>query len=416
MNFNKTGASGMTIGLVVVVVVIVVAAGAYLALGTGGGSASTTNTTTSQGSGVTTTTTTTSSSISLSGTLNIAGSTLVFPLMSSWQFAFSQVYPNVVVNYNSIGSGAGISEITSKVVDIGATDAPLSSSQYAKLPATIVTVPESISAVVPAYNIPGIPNGLNFTGQVLAGIFLGNITMWNDPQIQALNPHTTLPNHAIQVFHRSDGSGTMYAFTQYLSDSSKEWATKVGFSTGSLAWPVGIGCKGNEGVAGCVETTQYSLAPLEIAYVVENPTLIQFGAVKNAAGNFIMPTLSTNPTTKVTSVDTSSISAAVTAGATGLPAGNAVWTPVSIINKIYNDTTATTAYPITTFTYLVTYQAQASQTQGNLVVQFLWWAVNSAQSAGAKIGYIPLPASVVALDDQTIKSITYNGAPLYTGS
>ena len=415
MNFYRTGASGTTIGIAVVVIVVIVAAGAYLAFGTGGGTTTTTTTTTNQMT-TTTTSTTSQTAIQLSGTLNIAGSTLVFPLMSSWQFAFSQVYPNVIVNYNSIGSGAGISEITSKVVDIGATDAPLSSTQYAALPATIVTIPESISAVVPAYNIPGIPDGLNFTGKVLVGIFLGNITMWNDPQIQALNPHTTLPNHAIQVFHRSDGSGTMYAFTQYLSDNSKQWAKNVGYSTGSLKWPVGIGCKGNEGVAGCVETTQYSIAPLEIAYVVENPSLIQFGAVENAAGNFIMPTLSTNPTTKVTTVDTSSISAAVSAGATGLPAGNAIWTPVSIINNIFNDTAATTAYPITTFTYLVTYQAQTSQTQGNLVVQFLWWAVNSAQSAGAKIGYIPLPASVVSLDDQTIKSITYNGAPLYAGS
>ncbi len=323
--------------------------------------------------------------------------------MSSWTFAYHQIQPGVTVNYNSIGSGGGIAQITAKTVDIGASDAPLSSAQYAALPATVVTVPESISAVVPAYNLPGIKNGLNFTGDVLARIFLGNITSWNDSAIAALNPRVTLPNHAITVVHRSDGSGTMYAFTNYLTDSNAQWKTKVGYSI-TPNWPTGLGCKGNEGVAGCIENTQYSIGPLEIAYAIENPSLISYGAVKNAAGNFVL-------------ANETNIGLAVQAGAsTGLPAGNATWTPVSIINNIYNDTSATHAYPITTFTYLVTYQKQASQVQGTLVVSFLWWAVNSGQQAGVNLGYIPLPSNVVSLDDTTIKSITYNGVPLCTPS
>jgi phosphate transport system substrate-binding protein len=339
----------------------------------------------------------------LEGTLNIAGSTLVFPLMNSWTFAYHQLYPGVTVNYNSIGSGGGIAQITARTVDIGATDAPLTSAQYSALPATVVTIPESISAVVPAYNLPGIKNGLKFTGDMLAKIFLGNITNWDDPAIASLNPGINLPDHAITVVHRSDGSGTMYAFTNFLADSNAQWRSEVGYSI-TPNWPTGIGCKGNEGVAGCIENTPYSIGPLEIAYVIENPSLISYGAVKNAAGNFILANLT-------------NIAAAAQSGASvGLPAGNAPWTHVSIIDNIFNDTSATNAYPITTFTYLVTYQQQTSKTQGILVVSFLWWAVNSGQQAGSSLGYIPLPQNVVTLDDATIKSITYNGIPICTPS
>lgn len=339
---------------------------------------------------------------SLKGTLNIAGSTLVFPLMSMWQFAFSQLCPDVIVNYNAIGSGGGISALTKRTVDIGATDAPLSSSQYAALPAPIVTIPESVSAVVPAYNIPGIGNGLNFTGDILARIFLGNITNWNDPAIKAINPNVPLPDHAIVVVHRSDGSGTMYAFTQFLSLSNQQWRKQVGYGL-TLNWPTGVGCKGNEGVAGCIENTPYSIGPLEIAYVIQNPSLIHYGAVMNAAHRFILANLT-------------NIAEAASEGASkGLPAGDAAWTSFSIINNIFNDTSAVNAYPITTFTYLITYKEQTDKNQGMLVVYFLWWVVNKAQNAGAKLGYAPLPPNVVALDDQTIKSITYNGSPLYSG-
>ena len=406
MKFERKGISTAVIGAIAVVVIIIVGAGAYIAASSGN------KTTTSTVTGtVTSTTTASASTLALSGTENIAGSTLVQPLMSSWTFAFQQIQPGAQVSYASVGSGAGITDITKQTVDVGATDAPLTSAQYAALPAgsTLVTIPESISAVVPAYNLPGISNGLDFTGSVLAQIFLGTITMWNDPQIQALNPSAALPAHAITVVHRSDGSGTMYAFTNFLTDSNAQWKSQVGYST-NPSWPTGLGCKGNEGVAGCIENTQYSIGPLEIAYALQNPSLISWGAVKNAAGNYITAT----GCASASNCTNSTIGAAVTAGASGLPAGNGVWTPVSIINNIYNDTAATNVYPITTFTYLVTYQAQSSLAKGELVANFLWWAVNHAQTAGVPLGYIPLPANVVTLDDATIQSLTAGGTSICT--
>jgi phosphate transport system substrate-binding protein len=405
MKFYKQ-AIGTAVVAAVVIVVAVAAAGAAYVLTSGSASTVT----------VTTTTTTQSTTHVPAATLNGAGSTLVFPLMSSWTFAYQQYTGTVTVNYQSVGSGAGITDVTKNTVDFGASDAPPSSAQYSAFPGQVVVIPESASAVVPAYNLPGLTgtgiasngNGLHFTGAILAKIFLGNITMWNDPAIAALNPGVTLPAHAITVVHRSDSSGTMFAFTNYLSDSSSAW--KNGPGTATLPnWPMGIGCKGNEGVAGCISNTQYSIGPLEIAYQIINPGLIAYGAVANAAGNYILANLS-------------NISAAVAAGAKGLPAGGATWTGVSIIDNIYSDATDANIYPVTTFTYLVVYQQQASQAQGTALVDFLWWVVNSAQGSagppatgGATLGYVPLPPNVVTLDDATIKSITYNGTPLYTG-
>lgn len=405
MNFYRTGASGTTIGLAVVVILVVAAAGAYLAFGAGGGSGSTTPSTAPH--------TTPTSGLLPAATINGGGGTLVFPLMSSWIFAYSQVQPNIQVNYASIGSGAGIAQITAGTLNFGESDAPLKSSQYTALPAgsTLLTVPISASAVVPAYNIPGIASTthLRFTGNVLSEIFYGTITTWNDPRIAALNPGVNLPTNEITVVHRSDGSGTMYAFTNYLSDSNSTWRSKVGYAT-SVNWPVGIGCKGNEGVAGCIANNQYSIGPLEIAYEITNAGSISYGSVQNHAGNFILANLT-------------NIQLAVQAGAkAGLPAGNAQWSNFSIINNIFNDSADAQIYPISTFTYALVYQnlgatyAGTSQAQAAAVVNFLWWVVNSGQNAGQKIGYPPLPANVVSADDTTLRSITYNGTPIYTGS
>ncbi|MDE1852165.1 MAG: phosphate ABC transporter substrate-binding protein PstS [Thaumarchaeota archaeon] len=398
MNLYKTGASTTTIGLVVVLIVVVVGAGAYVALNPGGGNSSTTSSSTSN---------TTTTSLGAPVTIQGAGSTLVYPLMSAWTFAYNQL-TNVQVNYASVGSGQGIASITAGTVNFGASDAPLTTSQYAALPSgtTLLTVPESDSGVVPAYNIPasaGLKAPLRFTGDVLAKIFLGNITMWNDPAIAALNPGVTLPVQAVKVVHRSDGSGTMFAFTNYLSDSNAYWKQHVG--TGTLPnWPTGLGCRGNEGVAGCIQNTPYSIGPLEIAYEIVNKGSISYGSVQNAAGTFVLANLT-------------NIAAGVTAGATGLPAGNAVWTKVSIINNIFNDTKDANIYPITTFTYFMVYQQQTGdQSKATATVNFIWWVVNSAQSAGSNLGYPALPANVVTLDDATINSITYNGTPIHTGS
>jgi phosphate transport system substrate-binding protein len=420
MKLYRTGASGTTIGLAVVLVVVVVGAGAYVALNPGRNT--TTTLISTQVSTVTSTSVSTSTMTSVStatsaylpaATVNGGGGTLVYPLMSSWVFAFTQAQPSIQINYASIGSGAGIAQITAGTLNFGESDAPLKSTQYAALPSgsTLLTVPISGSAVVPAYNIPGLASTthLNFTGNVLAEIFYGTITAWNDHRIAALNPKLTLPTNAITVIHRSDGSGTMYAFTNYLSDSNSTWKSKIGFAT-SVNWPAGIGCKGNEGVAGCIANTQYSVGALEIAYEITNKGLINYGAVQNHAGNFILANLT-------------NIQHAVQAGAAaGLPVGNAQWTGFSIIDKIYNDTADHYVYPITTFTYALVYQdlsgsyAGTSQAQATATVYFLWWIVNSGQGGGGNIGYPPLPANVVSLDDTTLKSITYNGTPVYAGS
>lgn len=397
---------------------VVVGAGAYIALNPSQPpvtSVVTTGVTSVHTSVVTSTVVSTATSPYLgAATVNGAGGTLVFPLMSSWQFAYTQVQPNIQVNYASVGSGAGIAQITAGTVNFGESDAPLKSSQYSALPSgsTLLTIPISDSGVVPAYNIPGIASTthLRFTGDVLAKIFLGTITMWNDPALVALNPGVTLPANAITVIHRSDGSGTMYAFTNYLSDSNSQWKSQVGYGT-SVNWPVGTGCKGNEGVAGCIQNNQNSIGPLEIAYQIQNPNLINYGSVANHAGTYVLANLT-------------NIALAVQAGGTvGLPAGNAQWTGFSIIDKIYNDSTDVNIYPITTFTYALVYEnlsasyaGTTSQAQATATVSFLWWVVNSGQSAGAKIGYPPLPANVVALDDNTLNLITYNGAAVHTGS
>jgi phosphate transport system substrate-binding protein len=349
------------------------------------------------------TSTATSTSSTLFVSLQGAGGTLVYPVMTYWTFGFNQISPNIQISYDAVGSGAGIKAITADSVNFGESDAPLTSAQYSALNSTLVTLPISASAVVPAYNLPGISNGLNFTGAVLARIFLGNITMWNDPAIQDLNPGVILPYHPIQVIHRSDGSGTMFAFTDYLSDSSSQWRTQVGKST-LPPWPVGLGCKGNEGVANCIANNQYSIGPLELSYEITDAGLISYGAVENAAGNFILANLSNAQL------------AVEAGGSTGLPAGNEEWTNVSIIDNIFNDTQATFAYPITTFTYALLYQQQTNDAAGEALVSFLWWIVNSGQDAGTSIGYVPLPANVVQLDDASLNSITFDGSLLHLQS
>jgi phosphate ABC transporter phosphate-binding protein len=279
----------------------------------------------------------------------------------------------------------------------------MTAAQYAAVPSTVLTIPESASAVVPAYNVPNISVHLNFTGAVLADIFLGKITNWNDSAIASLNPGVTLPNQAILTVHRSDGSGTMFAFTDYLCDASPQWAAGPGKGT-AVNWPVGKGAPKNAGVAAYIAETPYSIGPLEIAYEIQNPGQINYGAVQNAAGNYILANV------------TNTASALQAGASSGLPAGNATWTNVSIIDNIFNDTTATNAYPITTFTYILVYRQQTNYDKGAALVNFLTWIVNSAQTDGKGLGYVPLPSNVVAIDNTTIGMITYNGRPINAGT
>jgi phosphate ABC transporter phosphate-binding protein len=332
-------------------------------------------------------------------TLTGAGATFPFPLIDQWRYQYSILYPNIQINYQSIGSGAGIAQITAKTVDFGASDAPMSDVQYAKAPG-ILHIPETIGSVVPAYNLPGISTGLNFSGTVLADIFLGKVTTWNDPEITSLNPRVTLPAQSIFVVHRSDGSGTTFVWTSYLSDASSQWNSTYGRGT-SINWPVGLGAKGNEGVGGVIQGNKYSFGYLELAYTITQK--VTYGAVKNAAGNFVLANIT-------------SAAAAVNAAALNLPSGNASWSKVSIVDRIFSNTGATTAYPITSFTYLLVYQKQTDQNKGTALVNFLWWAIHSGQQYGPPLGYVPLPQNVVSLDEATIKSITYNGQTLYTGA
>jgi phosphate transport system substrate-binding protein len=334
--------------------------------------------------------------------------------MQTWASTYQLIQTKVSITYTPVGSGTGITYFQEQITNFGETDVPLSASNIAGLPSgtTALTVPISASAVVPAYNIKLtngtlMQNGLNFTGTVLANIFLGSIKTWNDPAILALQSpsiQALLPSASITVIHRSDSSGTMYAFTDYLSQASSTWNTQVGKSK-TPAWPVGLGYSLNSGVAAGIIQNPYSIGPLEIAYVLQNPGAIYFGTVQNAAGNFILPSVTT-------------AQAALTAGATNLPAGDnmAAWSSVSIIDNIFSDAAATNAYPITTMTYAIVYQNQDypssspfSAAQAAATVNFLHWIVNDGQVLGPNAGYVALPASIVAIDDTTLALVNYNG-------
>jgi phosphate transport system substrate-binding protein len=349
-------------------------------------------------------------------TVNGAGGTLVYPLMTVWIPAYGNAMPQVTVNYNPVGSGTGITNFQQGLVDFGESDAPMTAAQYSGLPSgtTAITIPISASAVVPAYNVQLnngsiCQNGLNFTGAVLANIFMGTITKWNDAQIQNLQSPSVaaqLPNTQIVCVHRSDGSGTMFAFTDFLYDTSPQWKSTVGTpSTSSSIWPVLpgelLGSK-NAGVAADIAGNNGAIGPLEIAYILENTgqTNIFYGTVQNAAGNYIL-------------ANVSNIAAALSAGGSSLPAGNESWTTVSIIDNTYNNSTATTIYPIVTLTYALVYQVQTDAARGPAVVSFLQWILTpSAQNLGTGLGYVPLPANIVANGNASLRLITYNGKPI----
>lgn len=336
-------------------------------------------------------------------TLNGAGATFPFPLIDKWIAEYYKIKQNTQINYQSIGSGGGIRQYTVKTVDFGATDAPLTEEQIANATNTL-HIPETIGGVVPTYNLPDIASGLKFSGAVLSDIFLGKITKWNDTQLQALNPSANLPSQDIIVVHRSDGSGTTFVWTNYLSDVSSEWRTTVGKST-SVNWPTGLGGKGNEGVAGLVSQNPYSIGYVEFIYAKNNN--LPWGYVQNAAGEFVEPSLQ-------------SFAAASSAAAVTLPSGDQSWSTVSIVDSIVNNTQATGAYPITSFTYLLVYKElnvvpNMNKDKANALVQFLWWAIHDGQDYSSDLAYVPLPQSVITNAEATIRMITFNGEQLYTG-
>jgi phosphate transport system substrate-binding protein len=303
----------------------------------------------------------TATSNQASVTLNGSGATFPYPLLSVMISHYKQI-TNVGVNYQSIGSGGGISALENRLVDFAASDAPLSASDMTKAP-NALHIPETIGAVTVAYNLPNVPTGLHLTGKVIADIFLGNVTKWNDPEIQNLNSNLTLPNNSIVTVHRSDGSGTTFIFTGYLSASSPEFQAQVGQGK-SVPWPsppgsISLGANGNTGVAQDVNNTQYAIGYVELAYALQNHFTV--ATVQNPKGNWILPSLNT---TKL---------AVQSAASSGLPAGNQSWTNVNLLNA--NDTQA---YPIVSFTYLLVYQELnmtpgMTQAKATALVQFLWW-------------------------------------------
>jgi phosphate ABC transporter phosphate-binding protein len=312
--------------------------------------------------------------------------------------AYDAQKPWTTINYQGVGSGSGINSLTAKTVDFAASDAPLSDSQRAAAPNTL-HIPETIGAVTLAYNLPGISGGLHLSGQVIANIYLGTITNWNDPAITALNPTTALPTSAIQTVHRSDSSGTTNVFTRYLANVSSTWNTQVGSGT-SVQWPGTntVGQSGNAAVASYVNSTQYTIGYVELAYALQNGMSV--ASVQNSAGNFVAPSLA-------------STNVAVTSGASqGLPSGDQSWTSVSLLN-----TADQQAYPIVSFTYLLEYKElnvlpNMDLNKATAIVQFLWYVIHNGQSLANGQSYADLPANVVTIDEATIRSITYNGQAL----
>jgi phosphate ABC transporter phosphate-binding protein len=308
---------------------------------------------------------------------------------------YNKIKPNVKFNYQSIGSGGGIRQHTEKTVDFGASDAPLTEAQRAAAPNT-VHIPITIGSVVLAYNLPGISKGLKVTGSIIADIFLSKIRTWNDSAIKNLNPELQLPNREILVVHRSDGSGTTFVWTGYLSIVSPEWNQKVGQGT-AVQWPGGVGAAGNEGVAGVVRGTVYAVGYVELAYALQNN--MSYAFIQNREGRFIEPTLE-------------STSAAVAAAAPTLPEGSQTWATVNLLNA-----PGTNSYPIASFSYLLVYKelsalSSMDRTRAQALVDFLWWAVHDGQSYASRLQYVPLPQPVVSIDERTINSITFNGQPL----
>lgn len=338
---------------------------------------------------------------STSITLHGAGASFPYPFLNAIITKYStDVKPNVLVNYQSIGSGGGIAALKqpTPTVDFAASDAPLSASDTANIP-NALHIPEAIGAVTVAYNLPGVDSGLHLTGKVIADIYQGAITNWNDQAIQNINPAITLPAQTINTVHRSDGSGTTFIFTGYLSASSASWNSSVGQGK-SVPWPVGIGSSGNTGVASTVIGIQYSIGYVELAYILENDMTI--AVVQNPSGNWIEPSLE-------------STQLAVQSGASsGLPAGSASWVNVNLINA-----PDANAYPIVSFTYLLSYKelnvlSGMTQDKATAIVQFLWYVVHEGQDLAPGLSYAKLPSNVVQINEATIQSITFNGQQIQT--
>lgn len=319
-------------------------------------------------------------------TLTGAGSTFAYPLYSAWGNEYAKLHPGVQVNYQSIGSGGGIRQMSTGTVDFGGTDGPMTDAQLAdaksKTGTDILHFPVALGADVPVYNIPGVSSDINFTADALAGIFLGKITKWNDPYIAKANPGVNLPANDIVVCHRSDGSGTTYVWVDYLSKVSPEWKSRVGVAT-SVNWPVGIGGKGNEGVAGFVRQTPNSIGYVELIYAIQNK--ITYGQVQNSSGKFVKANLN-------------SVTEAAVGAVKNMPADFRV----SITNAPGAGT-----YPISSFTWMLVPRDAKDKTKGAALKAFLLWGITDGQKNTQPLSYAPLAKSVVEKELAALKTLHY---------
>ena len=309
-----------------------------------------------------------------------AGATFPAPIYTKWFSEYNKLHPDVRINYQSIGSGGGIRQLSNQTVFFGATDGPMTADQMQGAAGKILHLPTVLGGVVPVYNIPGVDSELKFSGPVLADIILGKITKWNDAALTALNPGAKLPGTDITVVHRSDGSGTTYIFADYLSKVSPEFKKKVGVAT-AVNWPAGVGGKGNEGVAGLVKQTPGAIGYVELIYAIQNK--IAYGSVQNMAGEFLRAT-------------TDSVTAAAAAAVSAMPKDFRV----SITNAPGKG-----VYPISSFTWLLFYESPKDKQKGKIMKEFVKWALTDGQKFAAELGYAPLPEAVVKMELETLNRI-----------
>jgi len=311
--------------------------------------------------------------------LNAAGATFPYPIYSKWFSEFHNAHSDVQINYQSIGSGGGIQQLKAGTVDFGASDMPLNDDQLKQMGKPIVQLPTVMGSVVPAYNVNGVSGEIKFTPEALSGIFLGRITKWDDKALTDANPGLNLPGDQIVVVHRSDGSGTTFVWTDYLSKVSPEWKQSVGSNT-SVKWPTGIGGKGNEGVAGLIKQQPGAIGYVELIYALQNN--ITVGPVKNASGNFVKASLQST--------------SAAAASVKNMPDDFRI----SITNAAGRD-----SYPISSFTYLLIPTQWQDQTKRNAVITFLNWMLDQGQSMVEQLNYAPLPKQVVQKERAKIKQL-----------
>ena len=325
--------------------------------------------------------------------LNGGGSTFINPLFSKMFAEYPNAKCGVNVNYQSIGSGAGINDLLQGIVDFGATDAPMTDAQLASsTKGPILHIPVTIGAVAISYNLTGVSGHLNLTGPIIANIYLGTVKYWDDASIKAINSGVSIPHQTIAVVHRSDGSGTTGIFTHYLSAISPDWMSKVGAGT-TVNWPTGVGAKGNSGVAAQVKSTAGAIGYNELGYVLTNS--IQYAAVQNANMKYVVP-----------SVD-SAAAAAMNIDKSTIPAD---------LRFFFVNAPGDATYPITGFSWAIVYQNQTNTDKGMAIANMLWWVIHDGQQYSTALGYVPLPQSVVTLSEAQIKSMKCGSGPCYTGA